>query len=721
MSRTRRAFLRDAGITAGGLLFAFDLGACKTTENVGSPGDFKPNAWVTVRSDGKVVFVLDRTEMGQGVMTSHAMLVAEELDLAPEDMEIEHAGADRKYDNPDLGLQATGGSTSVHGSWEPLRQAGAVVREALAGAAAASLGVARAELRAEKGAFIHDASGRRVGYGECAATAHRYVNEDAQPKAFDKLAIVGHTQQRVDVPAKVEGSAVFGIDVSVPNALTAVIVRCPVFGGSAKSIDVEAAKASPGVHSVVPMDEGVAVLADGYWRARQAANLIQAQWNETSLSTAEVRKLFARALDRPGLIGAYQGDPKDALRRAERFIDAEFELPYLAHATMEPMNCTADVRDGRCEVWAPTQSPAAAKQVAAMACGLPGEDVLIHATFVGGGFGRRINQDFVREAVLLSKEVKRPVQVIWSREDDIRHDFYRPGSLHRIYVGARGGQPSGWVHRVAAPSVLGHMVPGFMSAMMPGMPRFMTNMAGALFEGRMTDPSAVEGAQDMPYAIADKKVEWCWADPQVPLGFWRSVGHSFNAFVVETMVDELAELCGRDPVEMRRALLAQHPRHLGVLELAAAKAGWGSPLEKGRARGVAVHESFRSWVAEVVEASIEDGAIKVHKVTAAVDCGRTINPEVVRQQVEGAIIFGLSAALKQRITFEGGKVVEGNFNDYPLVRMFESPEIEVHVIESDAPPTGIGEPGVPPVAPALGNALRKLTGKPFRSLPLTLA
>jgi isoquinoline 1-oxidoreductase subunit beta len=718
--RTRRRFLGETAAAGIGLLVAFELPGCKTVQPGAAPGDFAPNAWIRVRPDGRVVFVLDRIEMGQGVTTSHAMLVAEELGLEPEDLEIEIAHADRKYDNPELGFQITGGSTSVVSSFAALRVAGAVVREALAGAAAAELGVPRAELTLERGFFLHRASGKRIDFAACAPLADRYVDEAAQPKPFGAHRLIGKDHPRLDVPAKVNGTATFGIDVRLPNMLTAVIIRSPVFGGKLVSADFSEAAKLPGVHSIVPLENAIAVLADGYWYARRAAERVRLKWSEREISSTTISALFDRALAQKGKAVRDDGDATHALAQTKDVIDAEIEFPYLAHATMEPQNCTARVEQGRCEVWAPTQSPGSAKKIAALAAGVSESEVEIHATLLGGGFGRRIGQDYVAEAVTLARRSGRPVQVIWSREDDLRGDIYRPGSKHRVRAGVKDGKPCGWFHRIATPSVISWAGADFAKNIYPLMPGFMADLLSAMYRGTVTDQTSVEGALELPYAIADVRVEWSWADPGVPLGFWRSVGHSFNAFVVETIIDELAERAGADPVEFRRTLLGGAPKHLRVLDLVAERSGWKTPTPAGRARGIAIHESFKSRVAQVAEVSIANGEVRVHRVVAAVDCGRVINPNIVRAQIESGVIFGLTAALKSKITFERGRVVEGNFNDYPLLRIYESPEIEVHLLESDDPPTGVGEPGVPPIAPAVANAIRKLTGKPVRRLPIGL-
>jgi isoquinoline 1-oxidoreductase beta subunit len=719
-SPSRRGILRGIG----GLLVATSLPGCTTRSPALPPpeGVFIPNAWISVTPDSTITFILDRIEMGQGVMTSHAQLVAEELVVDPGALKIEFARADRRYENADLGYQITGASTSTHSSWGPLRTAAAAAREALAASAAAQLGVSRETLVLSGGQIQHPPTGRSLSYGDCAADAQRFLSDDAAPLPISQHRVVGTSYPRLDLPAKVRGEARFGIDSRQPGMLTAVVLRAPVVRSRLESLDADAALASPGVVDVVELSGGVAVVAEGYAAARRAAALVVVTWNTRAVSDESIQQLFEEAAADYGRPVVETGDSEAALAGADVVIEATYDFPYLAHATMEPQNCAAQVSVERCEIWAPTQSPGAARRLAAQITGLDEELVEVHATFVGGGFGRRISQDYVGEAVELSMRIGAGVQIIWSREDDIRHDIFRPGSHHVARAGVKDGQIAGWYHRIVSPSILGYLAPLFIGNRYPSLPRPMTYIAGKAHRGGpKLDGTSVEGADEVPYAMDDCLLEYSYVDPGIPVGFWRSVGHSTNAFVVETMIDELAVAAGADPFAFRQRLLVDAPRHRQVLELAAEKAGWGGPLPEGIFRGIAQHHSYGSFVGEVVEASVQDGRIRVHRVVVAVDCGRVINPDIVRAQLQSATVFGLTAALHGRIRFAEGKVVESNFHDYGLLRMSEMPEVEVYIVDSEEDPTGIGEPGVPTIGPALANALFQATGQRLRRLPLTLS
>lgn len=730
MSELSRREVLKIGALAGGLLVGVRLPGC-ASQRIGPQGELTPNAWIKVGVDDRITFILDRVEMGQGVMTSHAMIVAEELFVTPESLTIELATADRKYDNPLLGFQVTGGSTSVVSSWDALRNAAATTREALRAAAAERLGLRTPQLRPENGAFVGP-NGVKVRYGEVATAAADHLQSEFPPKHRSDYQVIGRSRQRLDALAKVTGRAEFGIDVRRTDLLTAVIVRGP-FGVQAKeasalkmknigaeliSFDAKEAEALPGVKAVLRVPTGIAVVADTYWHAQSAAARMRVEWAKSPLDDALIDSVLGAALAREGKGVRDDGDSERALASAEKVIEARYELPYLAHAPMEPQNCTAHVHESGVDVWAPTQSPGAARSLAARIADVSESVVRVHPTLVGGGFGRRLEQDYVAEAVDLSKRLGRAVKVIWSRPDDLGHSMYRPASRHLVKVGVRAGQPCGWFHRLAVPSILAHVAPNWGRNSYPSMPGFVSDLLGSLFAGTMVDDTSVEGAKDLPYAIDDLRVEWGWADPGVPLGFFRSVGHSFTAFVVETMMDELAVAAGRDPYELRRTLLAQHPRRRAVLDLVAAKAQCGAPLPAGHHVGIAQHHSFGSTVAQVVELSVEHGELKIHRVVAAADCGTVINPDIVRSQIESGIIFGLSAALYGQINFHEGWVTQTNYHQYPVLRMFQCPAIEVHLIESDQTPSGIGEPGVPPVMGALANAYFRATGQRVRKLPL---
>lgn len=724
--RISRRTLITAGVTAGGgLALAIWLRrSLREAELVPGDAALAPNAWVRLASDGWLTVVVDRSEMGQGVSTALPMLVAEEMDAEWDRIRFEFAPAHSAYVNPLTGMQLTGGSTSVAGAWRPLREAGAAARAMLMAAAAAQLGVEASTLRTEPGAVVDPASGRRIPYAALADAAGRLpVPEEVTLKDPATFRLIGTPTPRLDTAEKVTGRAVFGLDAGPADALVAVVARCPVFGGRLVSVDDAAARRVAGVVDVVTIEEGVAVVASGYWAAQKGRQALVLEWDEGPLATldsAEIRRRMAALAEGPGREAARRGEPAAAVAAAPRRLEAEYDLPFLAHVTMEPMTCTADVRPDGVTVWAGTQFQVApawagggARGVAARAAGVPIDRVELITTFLGGGFGRRSEHDFVAMACQVSKAVGRPVKLVFSREDDLQHDFYRPASLHRITAGIDGsGAPVAWRHQVVAPSIMARFLPGFV-------PDFLLRLAGPLKGG--IDATAVEGIVDLPYEVPAFEVSYAQADLGVPVGFWRSVGHSGNAFVVESFVDELAAAAGQDPVAFRMGLLAGAPRHRRVLEAVAAAAGWGTAAPEGRARGVALHASFGSIVAQVAEVSVQDGRPRVHRVTCAIDCGVVVNPSTVVAQMEGGIGFGLSAALGERVDLARGRVVQSNFHDYRVLRMAEMPAVDVILLPGGGEPGGVGEPGTPPVAPAVANALFALTGRRLRSLPLALS
>ncbi len=715
----RRAFIRAAAGAGAGLTLAVMLEGCSEAPP-GVDGGFAPNAWVRIGPDGIVVVIVDRSEMGQGVSTALPMLVAEELDADWAMVRYQFAPANEAYYNPMMKVQATGGSTSVRAAWLPLRQAGAVARRMLVAAAAEAWKVGAEACRTEAGYVIHGATGRRSSYGDLAgAAALLPIPTNVPLKRPADFRIIGRPLRRLDLVDKVTGRAVFGLDAGPREALVALIARAPTFGGKLINFDPDPALAVPGVQRVFPAAGGVAVVATTFWAARTGRNALRAIWNEgpaASLNDASISKELDRLLASGGRVATTAGAVGSV--NATTLIEAVYEVPYLAHATMEPMNCTADVRPDGVTVWAPTQFQSApsymagggARGVAARAAGVAIEQVEIHTTHLGGGFGRRSETDFVREAVEVAKSCGAPVRLVWTREDDIRHDHFRPIAKHAIAAGLdAAGRPIVWRHTIASPSIFAKFVPGFI-------PDWAAHLAGPLKGG--IDQSAVEGAADMPYSIPNREFRYAEARFPIPVGYWRSVGHTHTAFAVECMIDELAHAAHQDPVGFRRQLLTDHPRHLAVLDLAAEQAGWGTPAPAGRFRGVAVHESFGSWVAQVAEVSVTGRAVRVHRVVCAVDCGQVVNPDTVKAQMEGGIVYGLTAALKGRITIEAGKVKEGNFHDYPMLRIDEMPVIEVYIVPSQADPGGVGEPGTPPIAPAVANAVFAATGVPVRALPI---
>jgi isoquinoline 1-oxidoreductase subunit beta len=718
----RRTLLKAGAAVGGGLLVGVWVMGKEHGE--GTADLFAPNAYVRIPTTGKIRVVVGRVEMGQGTATATAMLIAEELEVDPTSLELELAGANRAYDNPGLRFQLTGGSSSTVTSWEPLRQAGASAREMLKEAAAKRWGVSRGELTAKLGVISHP-SGKQATYGELAADAAQVTIRKPPLKERD-FTVIGKPLARVDAVAKTNGSAVFGIDVQVPDAKVAVIVRPPVGGGSVKSFDAAAAKAMKGIAQVVAVPSGIAVVGETYWYARQAATALVVEWDEGPNASVDSKSIAEkhRALLKETPLKRIRDDGKadEKLGVPAKSITAEYSAPFLAHATMEPQNATAHVTADRCEVWAPTQGPGLAKEAAHRITGLPLDRITIHQTYLGGGFGRRIAQDFVVEAVEVSKAIGGPVKVVWSREDDMKHSFYRPSATHALTAALTESSVSAWRHHVVTQSVLDQVIGSFIGGMASEAPlkvkEYTESLAQKFLPSR--DPTSFEGADSMPYAIEHVAVDFTQCEPNVPTGFWRSVGHSHTAFATESFIDECAWALSKDPVELRRSLLGKHPRHLAVLNLAADKAGWGTPAPQGVGRGVAVHESFGSVVACVLEASVVGDAIRVRRVVMASDCGRVVNPDIVRAQLESGGIFGLSAAMRQAITFEKGRVQQSNFHDFALLRMNESPVIETHLVDSEAKPSGIGEPGVPVMAPALANAIYALTQKRLRVLPLSL-
>src|SRR5919198_5830462 len=705
---SRREFLETATATGAGLVIGFHLPATgRFGTGPAAVAPFAPNAWLRINPDESVLVVVDRSEMGQGVTTSLPMLLAEELEADWSKVRIEFAPADKAYTNPMFGMQGTGGSTRVRAAFLPLRKAGAAAREMLVTAAAQTWGVDKSQCRAERGAVIHEPSKRRLTYGRLAVKAATVpLPHDVPLKDSKDWKILGTRVHRLDTPVKVDGSAQFGIDVKQPGLLVAVVARSPVFGGKVKSFDATKAKAVPGVRHVVQISSGIAVVADGYWPAKKGRDALDLTWDEgpnADVSSAAIAQLFAQRASQPGggAVARHDGDPDTALPAAATKLDAVYELPFLAHATMEPMNCTAYVRpNGGVDIWAPTQFQTGAQGLGAKIGGVAPERVKVHTTYLGGGFGRRFELDFIAEALETSKAVAAPVKVIWPREDDIRNAQYRPASRHDLRAGLDGaGKPAAWTHRIVAPSIMARVFPDTVKNGLDG--------------------EAVEGAVGMPYGIPNVHVDYVLTDTGIPVGFWRSVNNSFNAFVVESFIDELAHAAKKDAYEYRRDLLGKAPRHLGVLNLAASKAGWSTPLPAGRARGIAVWKSFESYVAEVAEVSLEpDGTPRVHRVVCAVDCGPVVNPSIVEAQMESAIVYGLTAALWGEITLDKGRVQQSNFHNYQMLRLAQMPKVEVHIVPSSDSQGGVGEPGTPPIAPAVANAIFALNGKRIRKLPI---
>jgi len=730
MAMNRRDFLKISAGTSGSLMLSLSLPGCSgiSTGFREETGEWRPDAWLEITRDDRVYFTLARVEMGQGTYTGLTTLIAEELEVAPESIEPRFAPVADEYKNPLYKLQLTGGSTSLATSWEPLRTAGASAREMLILAAAGVWRVDAERCSAREGRVIHPNGIDSMRYGQLVELAAKEVlRGEVALKPAAEWKYIGKQNRRLDAQAKSTGKAVYGIDVSLPEMAYAVVTRSPRYGGTVRSFNGDEVRAMTGVLDVMEIDRGVAIVADKYWRARKAQDALKVEWDFSQalgLSTGDVFDIYRSAADEDaGESERSEGDTDSALETAEKVVEAEYSQPYLAHATLEPMNATAWYRGDRMEIWAPTQAPDLGRIAVARVSDLAPDEVTINTTFLGGGFGRRLTQDYIEEAAAVAFRMDRPVKVIWSREEDTRHDLYRPAMLHRMKAGLSNGELNGWHHQVVGPQILDWYVRNAGPAQFPWTPKFLYDTlgtVGVLAEGIATpkDISAIEGAVDYPYQVANIDIRHTHIDPGVPITWWRSVGYSHNGFAVETFMDELAHEAGQDPYRFRRGLLENEPRHREVLDRAARLGGWETPVPHGRARGIALMRSFGTFVAQVVEAGIENGSIRVFKVAAAVDCGQVVNPAIVVDQIEGGILFGLTAALYGEITLEQGEVQQSNFHDYPLMRQYERPEVEVEIVDSTATPTGVGEPGVPPVIPALGNALFALTGKRQRTLPL---
>lgn len=705
---SRRDFLKTSALAGGGLIIACYL-PVGSRDAVASTGPLAPNAFLRIGVDERITVFVHKAEMGQGVYTSLPMLVAEELCCDWQLVSVQPSPVAPEYNHTWYGsFMFTGGSTSIRSEWDRLSAMGAAAREMLISAAAGQWGLEPRECSAENG-YVIGPGKRRLSFGRLVDAASKLPIPEHPHLKGGSPSLLGKPVKRLDSPAKIHGNALFGIDVYEPGMLTAVIVRAPVFGAQLKSFDSDTALEIKGVQKIVDIGTGVAVVADGFWPAVKGASSVRAVWDlgdRLSLDTDTMRKDYLRQSKKPGQIAHRAGNASRIIKQSKKRIDVEYDVPYLAHAPMEPLNCFVDLHSDHCIIRTGSQSPSLDRDAAAREAGLKPEQISFETTYLGGGFGRRASpsSDFVVEAVKVAKALGRPVKVIWTREDDIKGGHYRPMYVHRVSVSLdKGGRPSAWLHRIVGQSI------------MVGTPFANSAVKNGI------DETSVQGVVDTPYEIPHFQVELHTVTNRVPVLWWRSAGHSHTAFVMESVIDECAYAAGKDPYLYRRNLLMKSPRVLNVLDAAARNAEWSKPLPKGRARGIAVHQSFGSIVAQVAEVSFDPvGLFWVDRIVCVIDCGRVVNPDTVKAQMESGITFGLSAALYGEITLKSGFVVQSDFNDYRVTRLLAMPKIDTQIIESDQSPGGVGETGVPPVAPAVANALYAVVRSRIRSLPLTL-
>lgn len=698
---TRREFLTSSTAIVGGLVIGFYWPTTPREVEAAEPKRAtEMNAWLRIDTDESVTVLIAHSEMGQGIYTALPMLVAEELEADWDKIRIVMAPISEPYKHPMLGAQITGGSSSIRSRWESLRMAGATARIMLIQAAAERWQVKPETCQAQQGKVTHPESHRVLSYGQLAAAAAKLSPPQNPPlKSVEQFKLIGKPTRRLDTPAKVDGSAIFGIDVRLTNMKIAAVQQAPVFGSSVKSYDTEAAKAL----KVVELPNGIAVIADNYWEAKTGLEKLKVQFKPTesdSQDSTTITQLFQKGLSETGAVAYQSGDAAANLKTANKTLTVEYSVPFLAHATMEPMNCTADIKKDSAEIWVSTQAQEWSRAAVAKVTGLAADRITLHTTYLGGGFGRRVEVDFVTQAALISKQIGQPVKVIWSREEDMQQDVYRPAMLAKFTVGLDDkGMPLALTSRIVGPSIF-HRI----------NPKQIKNGI---------DQTAVEGIADLSYDIPHQYTDYVMKNTHIPVGFWRSVGHSHNAFFIESLIDEIAHATNKDPYQLRRTLLSHKPEFIKVLDTLAEKSAWQKPIAPDRFCGMAIHQSFGSIVGQVAEVSVDKaGGFKVHRVVCVVDCGIAVNPATIEAQMQGSIVYGLSA-LKQAITIKAGRVEQSNFADYPLLTMAEMPNVEVHIVASGGKIGGIGEPGTPPIAPAVTNALFAATQKRIRHLPLT--
>lgn len=704
---TRRTFLKSLTAVTGGLIITFHLPLTghSPTEAIAASDSTPPprplNAWLRIGTDETITVVVPHSEMGQGVQTALPMLVAEELDVDWNNVRVALAPLKEIYAHPGLGQQATGSSASVAGRWLTLREAGATARERLIRAAAMQWQVKPTECHTASGKIILTTNGKMVTYGSLAEEAAKLKPSTNRPslRSPRDFKIIGKPLKRLDTPAKVDGSAIFGIDVRVPNMWYAAVKQAPVFGSKVKTYDATAVKGL----QIVEIPNGIAVVAASYWQARQGLEKLHLQFepheNEKA-DTASITQKLRQGLSAPPSAKIFsRGRVEAAFRVTAKIQESDYSVPFLAHVTMEPMNCTIDVREDSCEVWVPTQAQEKVRDQVAEITGLLPEQITVYTTYLGGGFGRRLEIDFVIQAVLISKAIGKPVKVIWSREEDIQHDFYRPAMVAKLMAGLNVNQiPVVFAARIIGPSILSRTMPTWLT--------------------KNLDYVVAQGISELPYQIQHQYIDYVMTDTPVPVGFWRSLGHSYNAFFVESFIDQIAHATKKDPFELRRELLKQQPAFLQVLDTLATQSGWQQPAPAGRYRGMAIHKSFGSIVGQVAEIAITAaGEVNIHRVISVINCGIVVNPNLIEAQIESGIVYGLSA-LKQAITIKNGMVEQSNFHDYPVLRMADMPQMAVHILPSEEYPSGVGEIATPPIAPAVTNAIFAATGKRIRDLPI---